>query len=366
MFADPRYPIEEPPAPGTTIEVAPGVKWLQMPLPFSLNHINLYLIEDGEGWAIVDTGIRDEGVQEIWQEIFDKEMDGKPVTKVIATHMHPDHLGNAGWICRKWDVEFYISRTEFYHSRGISGAHVGAFPDEAMRFYYRGGLAQQTMDEIAERGFGNYGEIVETLPMSYRRLMDGDVLELGGKPWKIITGSGHSPEHVCLYCEERDILISGDQVLPRITSNVSVHPMEPEENPLKFWLASHRKFLNELPETAFVLPAHNRPFYGLHDRLNFLIHHHEDRMQALMETCVEPKKASDLLDVLFERELDSFQMMLAIGECYAHLHCLMERNRMTRFLGEDGIYRFQCTDHSRALHETRVEHDKRDPEPMMV
>jgi glyoxylase-like metal-dependent hydrolase (beta-lactamase superfamily II) len=364
-FADVRYPIETPPAPGKTIEVAPGVRWLQMPLPFSLNHINLYLIEDGDGWAIVDTGIRDEGVQETWEEIFANEMDGKPVTKVIVTHMHPDHIGNAGWLCRRWDVELFISRTEFYHSRGVMAEQDRGFSEVAMRFYHRSGLDQKVMDEIRDAGTGNYKRTTELLPFGYRRLLDGDTLRLGDRDWEVITGSGHSPEHVCLYARDLDVLISGDQVLPRITSNVSVHPMEPEENPMKFWIASHHKFKG-LPSTAYVLPAHNRPFYGLHDRLDYLIHHHEDRMEALEEACMEGQIAVDLLPVLFERELDSFQMMLAIGECYAHLHCLMDRGRMERTIGEDGRYRFRTAGAARIEPHDEAEHDRPDDAPMMV
>ena len=362
MFADVRYPIETPPAPGKTIEIAPGIKWLQMPLPFSLNHINLYLLEDGDGWAIVDTGIRDEGVQATWEEIFANEMDGKPVTRVIATHMHPDHLGNAGWLCRRWDVELFISRTEFYHARGIMGDQSSGHSDVAMGFYKQGGLSQEVIDQIRSAGPGSYRNIMEPLPFGYRRMQEGEDLIIGGQNWQVITGYGHSPEHICLYNADLDILLSGDQVLPRITSNVSVLPMEPEENPLKVWLESLKKF-KLISSTALVLPSHNRPFYGLHDRLDYLIHHHEDRMEALQEVCVEPKKATELLGVLFHRELDAFQMMLAMGECFAHLHCLMERNVMTRTLADDGIYRFENADNSAVQHH---EHDEPDDAPMMV
>jgi len=362
MFPDVRYPIETPPGPGKTIEVAPGIKWLQMPLPFSLNHINLYLLEDGDGWAIVDTGIRDEGVQKIWEDIFANELDGKPVTRVIVTHMHPDHIGNAGWLCKRWDVELFMSRTEFFHARGVMAEQSTGYSEVAMRYFKRVGLSEETMEDIRKAGTGNYRNITETLPFGYRRLLDGDYMKIGDRVWQVITGSGHSPEHVCLYNAELDVLISGDQVLPRITSNVSVHALEPEENPMKFWQASHEKF-KSIPSTAYVLPAHNRPFYGLHDRLNYLIHHHEDRMEALEEACVEPKKATDLLGVLFNRELDSFQMMLAVGECVAHLHCLMERGRMVRTLADDDVYRYESVDHDLVQHH---EHDKPDEAPVLV
>jgi len=362
MFPDVTYPIETPPAPGKTIEVAPGIKWLQMPLSFSINHINLYLLEDGDGWTIIDTGIRDEGVQKIWEDIFDNELDGKPVKRVIVTHMHPDHIGNAGWICKRWDVELFMSRTEFFHARGLMAEHRDGYSEDALRFLQRVGLGDETIEAIRSAGTGNYRRITETLPIGYRRLLDGEDIKIGDRVWQIITGSGHSPEHVCLYNAELDILISGDQVLPRITSNVSVYALEPEENPMKFWLASHEKF-KSIPSTAFVLPSHNRPFYGLHDRLDYLIHHHEDRMEALEEACVDPQKATDLLGVLFNRELSSFQMMLAVGECVAHLHCLMDRGRIVRTLAEDGAYRYQTLDPTVTQHHA---HDPLDDAPMQV
>ncbi len=365
MTDDLRYPIENPPAPGTVFEVAPGIKWLQMPLPFSLNHINLYLLEDTDGWIVVDTGIKDDQVRANWDKIFSSVLNGKPVTKVIVTHMHPDHLGNAGWICEKWGADLYMSRTEYYYARGLMAEERHEYPENALEFYHRGGLDPNLIKKIQAIGFGNYHNSTGKLPMGYRRLEDGDEMIIGGKTWRVIVGCGHSPEHACLFCPELEILLSGDQVLPRITSNVSVNPIEPEENPLKVWIESHRKFL-ELPEETFVLPAHNRPFYGIRPRLEYLIHHHEDRMRALEEACITPSKAADLLDVLFERELDSFQTMLALGECIAHLHCLMDRNRMNRTLHKDGAYRYESPESVVREHTKTEEHDEKDDAPMMV
>lgn len=360
------YPFDDLPAAGTTRVIAPGIKWLQMPLPFALDHINLYLLEDGDGWVLVDTGIRGDKTRDFWLQIFDNELDRKPITRVIATHMHPDHLGQAGWLCRHFNAPLLMSRTEYFYARTFSNENARVLPPEAIQFYERGGIPEPILAEIRSRGWGGFSNNVEPLPIGYHRLIDNQVLTIGGRQWRVVTGSGHSPEHVCLYCDELDVLISGDQVLPRITSNVSVNANEPEEDPLHYWLDSHHKFLSLLPDTAFVLPSHNRPFYGLHARLLYLIEHHEDRMLACEEKCVTPQTAHDLLPVMFSRELDSFQIMLALGECIAHLHCLMGRGRLERFLDQDGRYRYRSIDPSLPARADPEGHDSPDLAPLMV
>lgn len=365
-MTDLTYPFDDLPPAGTTVEVAPGIRWLQMPLPFALDHINLYLLDEGDSWTIVDTGLGGQETQDYWSRIFENDLDGKPVSRVIVTHMHPDHLGQAGWICRHWGAPLYMTRTEYYFARAMAGDDGGVFPEAVVAFFRRGGLPEETIEEIRSRGWGaNFARSLEPIPFGYHRLVDGQTLQIGANKWRVVTGSGHSPEHACLYSEALDVLISGDQILPRITSNVSVNANEPEENPLKVWLESHEKFLG-LPNTALVLPSHNKPFYGLHARLKYLIEHHEDRMLAVEEECVTPKMASDLLSVMFKRKLDSFQTMLALGECVSHLHCLMERGRLQREVNGEGVYMYQSIDPSLPIRAHPGEHDDKDDAPLMV
>lgn len=369
------YPFDEHVPAGTTQEVAPGVHWLTMPMGGSLNHINLYMLEDHDGWFVVDTGLRTEEVHDLWHQIFDDELGGKRVKGVICTHMHPDHTGMAGMITEHFHTALYMTRAEFYQARSFFGSgpsqHSGW---QAQEFYKRAGMDIEAMERMrnmwSSRGGRNRNEgndrfSMPELPMSFQRLEDGDVLTIGGHDWHVIVGAGHSPEHACLHCRSLGVLISGDQILPVITSNVSVHPTEPEANPLKIWMESHDKFL-PLPSDTFVLPAHNLPFYGVRERLRQLIEHHEDRMLALEEHCVEPRIASDLLPVLFKRELDHFQMFMALGECIAHLHLLMHRNRIERSLGEDGIYRFRSIDPALARRMHPDDHDEPDDTPILV
>ena len=368
------YPYETHPQPGTTIEVADGVRWLTMPMGGSLTHINLYLIEDRDGWFVVDTGLGNSETAKLWHEVFESAMGGKPVKGVICTHMHPDHIGQAGMIVDHFRCPLYMTRAEYYQARsytmtGFSSSN-GSWQGE--QFYQRYGMPSSYLQRMREmwtsrlpKGRASSMTMPSALPMGFHRLQDGDILTIGSHDWHVVVGSGHSPEHACLHCHSLGVMISGDQILPIITSNVSVHPTEPEANPLKVWMESHDKFL-DTPERTFVLPAHNLPFYGVRERLRDLISHHEDRMLAIEETCLEPQTAKDLLPVLFKRKLDARQTMMALGEAIAHCHLLMHRNRLSRSLDEDGCYRFLSVDPDleRRAHPGR--HDAPDDRPIMV
>lgn len=360
------YPHQDPPETGTTLELAPGVRWLRMPMPGSLNHINLYLLEDTDGWTIVDTGLGDDATRAAWESIFATELGGRPVSRILVTHMHPDHVGQAGWLGDHWRAPLHMTRAEYFQARTFAGSAPVASAWEAADFYRAAGLTADELEAMRQRmnGGGGYGAMVTPLPMGFRRLRDGDVLTLAGRDWQVIVGAGHSPEHACLYCRSLGVLLAGDQVLPVITSNVSVHPTEPDANPLKEWLDSHDRFL-ALPDETLVLPAHNLPFRGLRKRLRALIAHHEDRMLALEEHCETPSTARDLLPVLFRRQLDERAMMMALGECIAHLHLLMHRDRIERVTDADGVWRFRSIDPDLARRR-RAEHDAPDEGPMQV
>lgn len=338
------YPFPSHPKEKTLIEVCPGVFWLTMPMGGgSLNHINLYLLEDDTGWWVVDTGLAIPEVTGLWQQIFSTELKGKPVKAVICTHMHPDHVGQAGMITDHFKCDFYMTRGEYYQARAFSNtgpSHHTSWLGET--FYERAGMSSQYLDELKKAFNPNSKGVMSmpNLPSGFNRLQDNDILEIGNKKWEIMVGSGHSPEHACLYCSELKVLISGDQILPVITSNVSVHPSEPEGNPLKEWMNSHYDLLDRIPNDTFVLPAHNLPFYGVTERLHQLIKHHEERMKLIEDHCVAPTIAKDLLPVLFQRKLDSRQSMMALGEVIAHLHLMMSEGRIERTLSEDGIYLF--------------------------
>ena len=343
----------------------------------SLNHINLYLLEGDTGWYVIDTGLATSQTADLWVEIFENCLGDKEVCGVICTHMHPDHVGQAGMITDRFRVPLYMTRAEYYQARSMfSGFSSYGGSWQAEQFYRRSGFEASYMFEASKTWRNRMAQASDRdrkrfvapaepkFPIGFRRLQDGDVLTIGDHDWIIEVGSGHSPEHACLHCKSLKILISGDQILPVITSNVSVHASEPEANPLKNWMDSHDKFL-DIPADTFVLPAHNLPFYGVRERLRDLINHHEDRMLAIEEYCTKPSTALELLPVLFKRELDSRQTMMALGEAIAHCHLLMHRNRLERDLDGD-VYMFSSTDPDLERRAHPDQHDAPDDAPMQV
>jgi glyoxylase-like metal-dependent hydrolase (beta-lactamase superfamily II) len=318
-----------PPA-GKPHKVADGVFWLRMPLPFSLDHINLWLLDDGDGWAIVDTGLNATACKDIWRSLFDGFMAGRPVTRVIATHYHPDHLGLAGWLTHKWGVPLEITRGEFMLARVLTLDAADQPPEAAVDFYARAGWPVEAVERLKGQGWGRFGMVVSRLPLGYSRLADGDTLTIGGRSWRVVTGSGHSPEHACLVCDEAGLMLSGDQVLPRITSNVSVYPTEPRGNPLGDWLDSLDK-LETLNPTLRVLPAHNEPFDGLHVRTQQLRADHMRKLDTLEARLADaPLTAFECFETLFGRVIKADEIMMATGEALAHLHWLERAGRVTR------------------------------------
>ncbi len=331
------YPFEGIPPSGTSVEVAPGIRWVRMPLPFSLDHINLWLIEDGDGWAIVDTGLRGRHVKESWEQIFASDLGGRPVTRIFVTHYHPDHIGQAGWLTHRWQAPLLMSRTDFLFAKMLSLDIRDEPPAEAMDFYRRCGWDAEQLEAYRGRGYGGFAKGVTRLPVQFERLQEGETVSIGGRDWRIMVGRGHAPEHICLFSPDLNVLISGDQVLPRISSNVSVMPTEPEANPLEDWLTSLRAFRAVLPEDVLVLPAHNEPFRGAHHRLDRLVDGHEARLVDLLDRCAEPRRVIDVFSVLYRRRIDLADIGLATGEALAHLHCLVGRGLLTRETDAEGI-----------------------------
>ena len=322
------YPFAEPPEPGTTMEVAPGVRWVRMPLPFSLKWINLWLLEDGDGWTVVDTGIPNSETKAHWRTIFDNELQGRPVRRVIVTHMHPDHIGLAGWMTKKWQCDLWISRLEYVTCRMLVADTGREAPDAGVKFYRAAGWTQEQIDIYVDK-FGGFGKAVSQLPDAFQRLSDGDAISIGGRTWRIVTGCGHSPEHACLWCPELNVFIAGDQILPRISSNVSVFPTEPEADPLSDWINSCRKLKATIPEGVLVLPAHNEPFHGAHKRLDSLVEGHETALSRLLSRLDQPKRAVDLFGAVLARAIGPDVLGMATGETMAHLNCLKRRGLVT-------------------------------------
>src|SRR6218665_2439022 len=339
------YPLGDAlPAPGTALDVAPGVRWVRMGLPFALDHINLWLLRDQldgrDGWALVDSGICNDATQAAWEQVFANHLDGLPVLRLIVTHFHPDHMGLAHWLTGRWGCRLWMSATDFHLARLASSATQGMGGETAAAFFASHGLSDpESLEKIRGRA-GYYPSMVPAVPASFRRLMDGDVVRIGEHGWTCIVGHGHSPEHISLHSASQGLLISGDMVLPRISTNVSVIDVEPEADPLRLYLASLVQMLT-LPADTLVLPSHGKPFRGLHARIDQLRQHHDERLADVVQACsAKPCHAAELLDLLFKRKLDLHQTTFAMGESVAHLNALWLGGRLQRRLDGDGVYRF--------------------------
>ncbi len=325
------------PDPGELIEVAEGIRWWRVPMSGPLKHVNGLLLDDGDGLLAVDTGTAGPRSTEAWRTILDGPLAGTPISRVMGTHMHPDHIGLAGWLCRKFAAPLLMTRTEWLMVRMLSSDARDEVPEEQIAFWRAAGWDEAQLARGAGAGWGNFGKMISRFPITYTRLQDGETLPIGGHDWRVITGAGHSPEHACLIDYERRILIAGDQVLPKISSNVSMHMSQPEEDPLGDWLTSIAKF-KQLPEDLLVLPGHGDPFYGLHARLDALDREHRDRLDALERAMASgPMRAVDAFPLLFRRPIGPEVIGMATGESLAHLRRLVVEGRAIRE-ERDGVW----------------------------
>ncbi len=322
------FPEFHRPPPGGSVEVAAGVHWVRMPLPYALDHVNLWLLAEEGGWTLVDTGHGDAATRAAWESLEAGLLRGLPVRRILCTHHHPDHIGLAGWMQDRWGTELWATRTEWLEGRTFTAGDLREQEELSTRFYRAGGVPEEMLPLLAERVHA-YPENVSRVPPSVRRIQDGEVIEAGGTRWRVQVGRGHSPEHACFRSEERALLVSGDQVLPHISPNVSVWPDEPDADPLADFLVSLDAFL-DVPDDWLVLPSHGHPFRGVRRRALELREHHRERLDAAWAACREPATPHDLLARLFRGRLDPHQTTFAIGEAIAHLHRLEAQGRVKR------------------------------------
>nr|WP_158529654.1 MBL fold metallo-hydrolase [Parvibium lacunae] len=339
------YPDIAPPSSGEWSAIAPGFYWLRMPLPFALNHINLWLIRDHydgrEGYTLIDTGIHDATTQQCWEGLIAQRLEGLPIIRVICTHLHPDHIGLAAWLCERFNCPLWMSASEYGLGRLLSLGVPGTDTASLCQHFARHGMqAPARQAELQARG-EHFQRYVPTLPTSYIRIEAGQRLVIGGHHWRVLIGRGHSPEHVSLYCEDLALLIAGDMLLPRISTNLSVFALEPEANPIPQFLDSIAHY-SELPATTLVLPAHGLPFQGMHTRIEQLKIHHALRLREVLAECATPQSAYSITASMFKRPLDAHQLTFAIGEALAHLHCLWQLGALRREQDQHGQIRFVC------------------------
>ncbi|MCO6442220.1 MAG: MBL fold metallo-hydrolase [Nitrococcus mobilis] len=332
------YPLEAPPIGGWRA-VAEGVYWLRLPLPFALDHINVWLLKEHQSWTLVDAGVSSPPSRAAWESIITNVLSGWPLRRIVITHFHPDHYGLANWLQQRFGARVCITRTE----QDAAARLYACFDEQAGKrideFFAGHGLEAERRAQLAARG-NFYRPLLAGVASVDEYLTDGSDLQIGDRRGKVIIGRGHSPEQACLYCEEEGWLISGDQILPEISSNISVRPEQPDGDPLADYLDSLAR-LRCLPADVLVLPSHGSAFRGLHERISALERHHRARLERLRSACSEaPLSATEALPILFRRPLDSYALFFAMGEAIAHLHRLWHAGELSRYRDAQGVYRF--------------------------
>lgn len=332
------YPWEDPPAEGQAIEVADGIVWMRLPLPMALDHVNVFALDEGDSWTLVDTGFSSKRGAGIWQKLLSGPLGGKPVGRVVVTHHHPDHIGMAGWFQTEHGAELVTTRTAWLMARMLLLDVQEVPTSEAITFYTRAGMdAGVLAKRRTERPF-NFADCVAPMPQGFTRIREGDRMQMGGRDWTVRIGHGHAPEHATLWSDE--LVIGGDQLLPSISPNLGVYPNEPLADPVTDWTRACESFLPHATDTQLILPGHKLPFRGLPFRLSQMIENHASALGRLLDHLDTPKSAGECFVPLFKREITGGEYGLALAESVAHLNHLYLAGQVTRSLDEDGAYRF--------------------------
>ena len=336
-----RFPYETAPPEGDATEVAPGIHWLRMPLPFKPDHVNIYALDDGDSWTVVDTGLFSGRIRTAWEAALSGPLAGKPLRRVILTHHHPDHVGCLGWLAREHGAEVVATRTAWLMARMLQLDLQDSYPPETVQFYRRAGMVGERLESrIKERPF-NSSDVVAPIPLGYTRISEGSVIEAGERTWDVRIGNGHAPEHATLWSRDNDVVLAGDQIIAGISSNLGVYPTEPAADPVGAWFESCGRFKAHARDGHLVLPGHQLPFTGLDARLDQLIENHHSALARLLEHLDRPRTAAECFVPLFNREIDGSAYGLALVESLGHLNHLLSLGQVERDLREDGAYVWQ-------------------------
>lgn len=338
---DLHFPFPAPPLPGEVISVADGVLWTRLPLPFSLNHINIYLIEDQGGWAVLDTGISDAITREIWQALQAGPLKGMRLTRIIVSHFHPDHVGLAHWLCHTFDAPLLTNETCYTLTSGLTapGSLRSTPTASEIAHYLSHGLPAYLAESILPPE-AYFAIVSDAPPTEYMRIEDGDRLSIGGRDFAVISGNGHAKNQLMLHAPDDSLLFAADQIMARITPNVGVSPSEPDENALDGFITTLQELVTKVPNSSLILPGHERPFEGIALRAQQLIQHHEDRCGLILRACDQnPHSVADMMPILFTRPLDHDQIAMAFGEALAHVNYLVNRDELNWIEEKDGVQR---------------------------
>ena len=335
------YPWEAPPQHGVPIEVAEGVLWFRLPLPMKLDHVNVYALDEGDSWTVIDTGFASKKCKAIWQGMMDGPLGGKPISRVVVTHHHPDHIGLAGWLKSDFGAELVTTRTAWLTARMLT-LDVQEVPNaETLAFYKLSGMdAELYAKRATERPF-NFADIVAPIPLGYTRIQEGEQIKMGGRTWDIHMGNGHAPEHATFWSQDDNLVLAGDQILSSISPNVGVYATEPMADPIGEWLEACERLNLLVQDDHLVLGGHKLPFTGLPQRMRQLIENHHSALKRLEKYIEPPKSASECFSCLFKRPIGEGEYGLALVESVAHLSHLYQTGLATRELRSDGAWVYQ-------------------------
>lgn len=334
-----RHPFATPPEPGEAISVADGIFWLRLPLPMALDHVNVFALDDGDGWTVVDTGLDTRKARAIWEAVLAGPLSGRPVRRVIVTHYHPDHVGLAGWFQAR-GAELLTTRTSWLFARMLTLDEHPVPVAETLDFWRRAGMSPDMLARrAAERPF-NFCDVVAPLPLGYTRIAEGNRIRAGGRDWTVRVGHGHAPEHATLWEDGGALVLGGDQLLPSISANLGVYASEPQADPVGEWLESCAAFQLVARDDHLVLPGHKLPFTGLPLRLDQMIANHLGALDRLMIHLAEPRTAVDCFAPLFKRPIGEAEFGLALVEAVAHLNHLLRRGKVECALDATGALRW--------------------------
>ncbi len=335
-----RYPFDTPPEPGAAVEVAEGVLWLRLPLPPPLGHVNVYALDESDGWCLVDTGLDTGKSRAVWAALLAGPLRGKPVRRVLVSHHHPDHIGLAGWF-QAQGAELLTTRTAWLLARMLVLDVQDKPSPEALDFWQAAGMDTGLLDQRrGERPF-NFADCVHPLPLGFTRIAEGDRIRVGGRDWLVRCGGGHAPEHATLWSQSCDLILGGDQLLPSISANLGVYATEPEADPVSDWFEACNRFLPLAEERHLVLPGHKLPFTGLPLRLGQMIDNHHGALARLAQFLDAPRVATDCFAPLFMREIGAGEYGLALVEAVAHLNHLWKAGQIRRTRRDDGVLIWQ-------------------------
>ncbi len=335
------FPFTQKPQEYNPVVIEEGVLWFRLPLPMALDHVNVFVFEDGNGWTIIDTGFYTERCVDIWQKIIHQHLAPKPITRVIITHYHPDHIGMAGWFRTKYNAEIITTQISWLFARMLVLDVQDVHTQESLSYFQKAGLSSEELEERKNARPFNFADVVHTIPLGYNRIAEGDLIPIGKRNWRVIIGNGHAPAHATFWAEDGTICLGGDQFLPEITPNIGVYASEPEANPLADWLASCRRFNGLGNNETLILPGHKAPFRGVEDRTAQLVEHHNSSLEVLQNFLSEPKSVMECFEVLFGRRIPAREFGLATAEAYAHLNYLWKQGKIARNIDGEGVYRWQ-------------------------